>query len=521
MPGRRASYRSSITGKEETFDRLEKIAWTRWINSHVSKRGMDVDNLFLDLRDGVVLINLVEVVTNSRLPRYAENPKGQFQCQTNITILLDWLNKKKGLNFKIDNEALAQGDPNFIMDFMWTLFRKLDQSEMESKQDEGLSDKETEEQWSRQSMDWLNAHTAQFAPEIPQVTNWTSDFNDGKVLCGLCAALKPGLFGETNDFSFLGEEKEADCQLALLLAEEHFRIKPLFSAEDFISRPDKRSTMAYISLFKVFEKSRNKALNKMPCAEKCSVSGSGVKRGEVGEMMLFVIYIRDDENYLMDVQEDRLAVEITSTAVDHVDVVLMNNKDGTYSCAWMGDVEGEYSVSVLVNNEQIEGSPYAAKIVAQGRPIQLPPAKGTTSEQFVADDGEYEECMLEIIDRNKEFYGWISEKGTCYNKHGEIVGYVWGNACGGSESEFWGQVESDIVYNVIDTRIGKIQMDRGWLRDGSDRTIAEFERNGSFVGNSGVFSGQFIGFSYHQMDVVSLYLLLVDSTLLNEYDEMR
>lgn len=49
-------------------DAVQKKTFTKWMNFHLSKReGLHVDDLFLDLRDGHLLISLLEIFTNQTI----------------------------------------------------------------------------------------------------------------------------------------------------------------------------------------------------------------------------------------------------------------------------------------------------------------------------------------------------------------------------------------------------------------------------------------------------------------------
>ena len=49
-------------------DAVQKKTFTKWINFHLSKReGLHVNDLFLDLRDGHILISLLEIFTNQTI----------------------------------------------------------------------------------------------------------------------------------------------------------------------------------------------------------------------------------------------------------------------------------------------------------------------------------------------------------------------------------------------------------------------------------------------------------------------
>jgi hypothetical protein len=51
-------------------DAVQKKTFTKWMNFYLSKRdGLYVDDLFLDLRDGHLLLSLLEIFTNQIIVR--------------------------------------------------------------------------------------------------------------------------------------------------------------------------------------------------------------------------------------------------------------------------------------------------------------------------------------------------------------------------------------------------------------------------------------------------------------------
>ena len=54
-------------------DAIQKKTFTKWINFHLAKRnGLIVHDLFTDLRDGHLLITLLEIFTNQSMVRSIE-----------------------------------------------------------------------------------------------------------------------------------------------------------------------------------------------------------------------------------------------------------------------------------------------------------------------------------------------------------------------------------------------------------------------------------------------------------------
>ena len=57
-------------GKEDRLS-VQKRTFTRWVNSHLAKKDdlAQIDNLFEDLRNGVMLLELLQLITGDVLPK--------------------------------------------------------------------------------------------------------------------------------------------------------------------------------------------------------------------------------------------------------------------------------------------------------------------------------------------------------------------------------------------------------------------------------------------------------------------
>ena len=62
-------------------DAVQKKTFTKWMNFHLSKRdGLHIDDLFVDLRDGHLLISLLEIFTNQTIVRRMIEAKNLISC---------------------------------------------------------------------------------------------------------------------------------------------------------------------------------------------------------------------------------------------------------------------------------------------------------------------------------------------------------------------------------------------------------------------------------------------------------
>ena len=59
---------------DEGWKRIQQNTFTRWCNEHLRKVDQRLDDLETDLSDGLLLIQLVQVLSHKRLPRWNKKP---------------------------------------------------------------------------------------------------------------------------------------------------------------------------------------------------------------------------------------------------------------------------------------------------------------------------------------------------------------------------------------------------------------------------------------------------------------
>ncbi len=78
-----------IRGREDAFVRIQANTFRNWVNETLKEGGERVDDFQEDLRDGTVLVALVERLQRRRLRRTHRHPQSQHHELENITIALD------------------------------------------------------------------------------------------------------------------------------------------------------------------------------------------------------------------------------------------------------------------------------------------------------------------------------------------------------------------------------------------------------------------------------------------------
>lgn len=93
------------------------------MNVHLSERQLRIDNLAMDLSDGLKLINLLEQISAKRLPKYTKVVKFHNQKLENVGIALKFL-KDEGLKLvAIGPEGMLPPFSHmlYITTYSWTL----------------------------------------------------------------------------------------------------------------------------------------------------------------------------------------------------------------------------------------------------------------------------------------------------------------------------------------------------------------------------------------------------------------
>uniref|UniRef100_A0A915EGS7 Calponin-homology (CH) domain-containing protein n=1 Tax=Ditylenchus dipsaci TaxID=166011 RepID=A0A915EGS7_9BILA len=113
----------SISEFADVDELMQKKTFTKWINFHLdqhSSSGRVVD-LYEDLKDGVLLCHLVEVLTGDALPINKTKSSKRIHHISNLTTALSAI-RKRGLELINNNPAdIADGNPRIILGLIWQI----------------------------------------------------------------------------------------------------------------------------------------------------------------------------------------------------------------------------------------------------------------------------------------------------------------------------------------------------------------------------------------------------------------
>ncbi|KAI7490011.1 alpha-actinin-2 [Hortaea werneckii] len=219
---------------DQAWVKVQAKTFTKWLNNKLTARNVQVNDIVTDLSDGVILIHLLEILSQESLGRYAARPKLRVQRFENVNIALDFIKSRKIQLTNIGAEDIVDGNRKIVLGLIWTLILRFTISDIN---DQGLSAREG-------LLLWCQRKTACY--DEVEVRDFSGSWNDGLAFCALLDIHRPDLI----DFDDLDKsDHRGNMQLAFDIASKEIGIPDLLDVEDVcdVAKPDERSLMTYIA----------------------------------------------------------------------------------------------------------------------------------------------------------------------------------------------------------------------------------------------------------------------------------
>jgi len=228
-------------GSEKKWQDIQKKTFTGWVNYHLKKRKFEIVDVEKDFSDGVLLINLLEQISNTSFGKYnnRKDPNTPIALRPhrldNLAKCVKFLNDfcvQMKIKLSFSGEDICDGKG--ILGMLWIIILRFainDVSEEELSAKEGL-------------LLWCKKTLAPY--KNIQMNNFTSSWQDGLAFNGLIHRFHPDWL----DYDSLKKENAiANLNQAFNLADERLSIPKLMDAEDLVQYADEKSVMTYVSFF--------------------------------------------------------------------------------------------------------------------------------------------------------------------------------------------------------------------------------------------------------------------------------
>lgn len=208
-PTPRKSRKTSV--KLSPWEQTQERLTLAWLNSHTQKRGLKVNNLEKDLSDGLVLITLIEILSDKPFTKkYKKHTSHRIQQLDNMEVVLETL-KEEGLRLISMNAAdLVDGNIKLMLGLFSELFYHYHMKVTTAETSVSTSNRAALLEW--------------FQVVLPDchIINLTTSWNDGLALSALVNYCKPGLI--PNHASLLRKNRLKNITNAMEIAEKELAV---------------------------------------------------------------------------------------------------------------------------------------------------------------------------------------------------------------------------------------------------------------------------------------------------------
>jgi filamin len=316
------------------------------VNHFLAERVLKIQNIVTDFEDGLMLINLLELISSKKLGKYNPKPRMKLHKTENLNVCLKFLKEEGIVLINIGSEDIYEHNERAILGLIWTLILRYEINLG------GDSDSP-----KNQLLKWVNEQIKPYRDQVPPVKNFSKDWQKGDVLSALADSLRPGLV----DMKALGEPLR-DTDNAMAKSESAFDIPRLIDAPDLVAGADDHSVMTYVAQFRRWQEEEGKRRALTAANPKHSYAeGPGVTKGFAGRKLPFTVVSVDGFGKRLRKGGDDFKVEVTGPK-GPVACDLKDNGDGTYSGAYQADDVGKYRVNVTLNKMPIKDSPYTCTV---------------------------------------------------------------------------------------------------------------------------------------------------------------
>ncbi|KAM3853782.1 spectrin beta chain, erythrocytic isoform 1-T1 [Vipera latastei] len=232
--------RSRIKALADEREAVQKKTFTKWVNSHLARVTCRISDLYMDLRDGRMLIKLLEVLSGELLPKPTKG-RMRIHCLENVDKALQFLKEQRVHLENMGSHDIVDGNHRLVLGLIWTIILRFQIQDIIVQTQEGRETRSAKDAL----LLWCQMKTTGY-PHV-NVTNFTSSWKDGLAFNALIHKHRPDLI----DFEKLKHSNARhNLEHAFSVAERQLGITQLLDPEDvFTENPDEKSIITYVVAF--------------------------------------------------------------------------------------------------------------------------------------------------------------------------------------------------------------------------------------------------------------------------------
>uniref|UniRef100_A0A8C3ARK0 Spectrin beta chain n=1 Tax=Cyclopterus lumpus TaxID=8103 RepID=A0A8C3ARK0_CYCLU len=229
--------RSRIKALADEREAVQKKTFVKWVNSHLSRVSCRITDLYMDLRDGRMLIKLLEVLSGEKLPKPTKG-RMRIHCLENVDKALQFLKEQRVHLENMGSHDIVDGNHRLTLGLIWTIILRFQIQDIRVETEDNKEKKSAKDAL----LLWCQMKTAGY-PNV-NIHNFSTSWRDGMAFNAIVHKHRPDLI----DFDKLKKSNaHHNLQNAFNLAEQHLGLTKLLDAEDIsVDHPDEKSIITYV-----------------------------------------------------------------------------------------------------------------------------------------------------------------------------------------------------------------------------------------------------------------------------------
>ncbi|XP_006161986.1 utrophin isoform X3 [Tupaia chinensis] len=232
-----------IKSRSDEHNDVQKKTFTKWINARFSKSGKPpINDMFTDLKDGRKLLDLLEGLTGTSLPK--ERGSTRVHALNNVNRVLQVLHQNNVELVNIGGTDIVDGNHKLTLGLLWSIILHWQVKDVMKDIMSDLQQTNSE----KILLSWVRQTTRPYSQV--NVLNFTTSWTDGLAFNAVLHRHKPDLFSWDRVVKMSPIER---LEHAFNKAQTYLGIEKLLDPEDVaVQLPDKKSIIMYLtSLFEV------------------------------------------------------------------------------------------------------------------------------------------------------------------------------------------------------------------------------------------------------------------------------
>uniref|UniRef100_A0A8C6L577 Spectrin beta chain n=1 Tax=Nothobranchius furzeri TaxID=105023 RepID=A0A8C6L577_NOTFU len=232
--------RSRIKALADEREAVQKKTFTKWVNSHLGRVTCRIGDLYTDLRDGRMLIRLLEVLSGEQLPKPTKG-RMRIHCLENVDKALQFLKEQKVHLENMGSHDIVDGNHRLTLGLIWTIILRFQIQDISVETEDNKEKKSAKDAL----LLWCQMKTAGY-PNV-NIHNFTTSWRDGLAFNAIVHKHRPDLIEFDN---LKRSNAHYNLQNAFNVAEKELGLTKLLDPEDVnVDQPDEKSIITYVATY--------------------------------------------------------------------------------------------------------------------------------------------------------------------------------------------------------------------------------------------------------------------------------